>query len=183
MPFNVQEIRSQLVGDGARPSQFEVRLQNPINASGDIKSSFMIKTAQLPASTMGIIEVPYFGRKVKIAGDRTFAEWTVNVLNDEDFLVRNALEEWSHAINTHETNVRNVGGASQLLYKAQAQVIQYSKTGEAIREYTFHGLFPSEVGAIELDWNTTDTIEEFPVTFQYDWWELSGGTTGNSTPA
>lgn len=182
MAFNVQEIRSQLVGGGARPSLFQVTLQNPVNATGDIKSSFMVQAAQIPASTMGIIEVPYFGRKVKIAGDRTFAEWTVTVINDEDFLIRNALEQWSNAINTHETNIRQLGSASPLLYKAQAQVTQFSKSGTAIREYTFQGMFPSEIGAIELDWNTTDTLETFQVTFQYDWWEVSGGTTGNGTP-
>ena len=110
MAFNVQEIRSQLVGGGARPSLFQVTLQNPVNAEADLKSTFMVQAAQIPASTMGIIEVPYFGRKVKIAGDRTFAEWTVTVINDEDFLIRNALEQWSNAINTHETNVRATGG-------------------------------------------------------------------------
>jgi hypothetical protein len=127
MAFNVQEIRSQLVGGGARPSLFQVTLQNPVNAEADLKSTFMVQAAQIPASTMGIIEVPYFGRKVKIAGDRTFAEWTVTVINDEDFLIRNALEQWSNAINTHETNIRATGGASPLLYKAQAQVVQFGK--------------------------------------------------------
>lgn len=181
MAFNIQEIRSQLVGGGARPSLFQVTLQNPVNAAGDLKSSFMVRAAQLPASTLGFIEVPYFGRKIKVAGDRTFAEWTVTVTNDEDFLIRNALEEWSHNINTHETNVRGTGGAAPTLYKAQAQVIQYSKAGDALREYTFNGLFPIEISAIDLDWNATDAIEEFTVTFQYDWWEVTGGTTGRST--
>jgi hypothetical protein len=181
MAFNVQEIRSQLVLGGARNSLFQVTLQNPVNAAAAIKTPFMIKAAQIPASTLGTIEVPYFGRKVKIAGDRTFAEWTVTVINDEDFLVRNALEQWMHSINTHATNVRQFGSASPLLYKAQAQITQFSKTGVPIREYTFNGLYPSEVSTIEMAWETVDTIEEFTVTFQYDFWEVSGGITGRST--
>lgn len=181
MAFNVQEIRSQLVLGGARNSLFQVTLQNPADAAAAIKAPFMIKAAQLPASTLGTIEVPYFGRKMKIAGDRTFAEWTVTVINDEDFLVRNSLEAWMNSINTHETNLRTFGSASPLLYKANAQITQYSKTGVPIREYTFNGMFPSEVSAIEMAWETVDAIEEFTVTFQYDWWEVSGGITGRST--
>jgi len=181
MAFNVNEIRSQLVLGGARNSLFQVTLQNPVDGAAAIKAPFMIKAAQIPAATLGTIEVPYFGRKIKIAGDRTFAEWTVTVINDEDFLVRNSLEAWMHSINTHETNLRQFGSASPLQYKANAQITQFSKTGVPIREYTFNGMFPTEVSAIEMSWETVDTIEEFTVTFQYDWWEVTGGITGRST--
>ena len=128
-----------------------------------------------------MIEVPYFGRKIKVAGDRTFAEWTVTIINDEDFLIRNAMEQWSNSINSHAGNIREFGSASPLLYKSNAQITQFSKTGVPIREYTFNGMFPTEVSAIEMAWETTDAIEEFTVTFQYDFWEVSGGITGNST--
>ena len=183
MAFNVQEMRSQLVGGGARPSLFEVQLQNPVNIASDLKSRFMIRASQLPPSQLGLYELPYFGRKIKIAGDRVFPEWSVTIVNDEDFLIRNGLEQWMNSINTHEGNIRAFGTAAPTEYKSQAQVIQYSKTGDVLREYTFNGLFPTDIGAIELDWNSTDVIEEFPVVFQYDWWEVSGGSTGNSTAA
>jgi len=181
MAFNIQEIRSQLVLGGARASLFQVQIANPANGAGDIKVPFMVKAAAIPASTLGSIEVPYFGRKIKVAGDRTFAEWTVTIINDEDFLIRNAMEQWSNSINSHAGNIREFGSASPLLYKSNAQITQFSKTGVPIREYTFNGMFPTEVSAIEMAWETTDAIEEFTVTFQYDFWEVSGGVTGNST--
>jgi hypothetical protein len=181
MAFNIQEIRSQLALGGARASLFQVQIANPANGAGDVKVPFMVKAAQIPASTLGMIEVPYFGRKIKIAGDRTFAEWTVTVINDEDFLIRNAMEQWMNSINSHAGNIREFGSASPLLYKSNAQITQFSKTGVPIREYTFNGMFPTEVSAIEMAWETTDAIEEFTVTFQYDFWEVSGGVTGNST--
>lgn len=177
MAFNINDIRSQLTYGGAKASLFQVQITNPVNGAGDLKVPFMVQAAQLPESTLGTIEVPYFGRKVKIAGDRTFAEWTVTIINDEDFAIRNAMEQWMAAINSHQGNIRQ-GGPST--YKSQAQIIQYSKSGEAIREYTFNGLFPTTVAPIAMDWNTTDDIERFDVTFQYDWWEVTGGTTGNA---
>ena len=139
----------------------------------------MCRAAQMPASTLGTIEVPYFGRKVKIAGDRTFAEWTITIMNDEDMIIRNAMEQWSNSINSHLGNLRAFGSASPALYKANASVVHYGKTGLPLRTYTFNGLFPTEVSPIDLDWNTTDTLEEFTVTFQYDYWEVSG-VTGNA---
>ena len=132
MALNINEIKSQLALGGARPALFQVVFNNPVNASGDVKVPFMVKAAQMPASTLGTIEVPYFGRKIKIAGDRTFAN-----------------------------------------------VTQFSKTGVPIREYAFNGIFPTEVSTIDLDWNSTDAIEEFTITFQYDHWEVSG-LTGNA---
>lgn len=179
MAFNVNEIRSQLTLGGARNTLFQVTLQNPGNGVADIKLPFMVKAAQIPSSDLGIIEVPYFGRKIRLAGDRTFGDWTVTVINDEDFLIRNAMEEWSNRINTLRGNLRTFGAASPLLYKANAQVVQYSKTGVPIRTYTFNGIFPSSISTIDLSWDATDQIEEFTVTFQYDYWEVSGAT-GNA---
>ena len=129
MAFNVNEIRSQLTLGGARNSLFQVTIQNPANGVADIKVPFLVKAAQIPASTLGTIEVPYFGRKIRLAGDRTFADWTVTVINDEDFLIRNAMEQWSNQIQSLQGNLRTFGGASPSLYKAQAQVTQFSKTG------------------------------------------------------
>ena len=88
MAFNINELRSQLVFGGAKNSLFQVQISNPVTSIGDLKVPFMVKASALPASTLGMIEVPYFGRKVKIAGDRTFEDWNVTVINDEDFLIR-----------------------------------------------------------------------------------------------
>ena len=143
----------------------------------------MVQASQIPESTLGTIEVPYFGRKIKLAGDRTFAQWTVTVINDEDFLIRNAMEAWSAAINSHQGNLRGFPNASPLNYKSQAQVVQYSKTGEILRTYQFNGIYPQSVASIPVDWNTTDDIERFDVTFDFDWWEVVGGTTGDGGTA
>lgn len=180
MAFSVNEIRSQLTLGGARNTLFQVQIQNPANSVADIKLPFMVRAAQIPSSDLGVIEVPYFGRKIKLAGDRTFGDWTVTVINDEDFLIRNAMEQWSNQINSLRGNLRTFAAASPSLYKANAQVTQYSKTGVPIRVYTFNGIFPQAIAPIDLDWNATDSIEEFTVTFQYDWWEVSGGVTGNA---
>lgn len=181
MAFNINDIKSQLTFGGAKSSLFQVQITNPVNGLGDIKTPFMVQAAALPESTLGIIEVPYFGRKVKLAGDRTFAEWTVTIINDEDFVIRNAMEEWMANINAHQGNTRQFNSASPSEYKSQAQIIQYSKSGEPIREYTFNGLFPTSVAAITMDWNSTDDIERFDVTFQYDYWDVTGGNTGNAS--
>jgi len=180
MGFSINEIKSQLVYGGARPTLFKVRIYNPANSVADIKSQFMIQTSQIPSSSLGQIEVSYFGRKIKLAGDRTYDTWSVTVMNDEDFLVRNAMEAWSNAINGSQTNLRGFGGSEPSLYKSQAQVIQYSKTGEVLREYQFNGLFPLEISPIDLDWGATDDIERFTVTFAYDNWQVVGGNTGNA---
>jgi hypothetical protein len=180
MAFNINDIRSQLTLGGARAALFQVTITNPANSIADIKTPFMVRASQIPASTLGVIEIPYFGRKIRLAGDRTFGEWSVVVMNDEDFLVRNAMEEWSNQINTLQGNLRGFGAASPLLYKSTATVTQFSKTGIPIRTYTFNGIFPVEVSAIEMDWNATDAIEEFQVVFGYDWWEVTGGITGNA---
>lgn len=180
MAFNINDIRSQLAFGGARASLFQVQITNPFNGAGDLKTPFMVQAAQIPESTLGTIDVPYFGRKIKIAGDRTFAEWTVTVMNDEDFLIRNAMEEWMANINSHVGNLRQAATSSPGEYKSQAQITQFSKTGNPLREYTFTGLFPTSVAPITMDWNTTDEIETFDITFQYDWWQISNSATGDA---
>ncbi len=180
MAFNINDMKAHLKLGGARPSLFQVQITNPVNALGDIQTPFMCKAATIPASTLGTIEVPYFGRKIKLAGDRTFEEWTTTLINDEDFLVRNSIEEWSNAINNHESNLRDFGSASPLQYKSEAEVTQFSKTGTILRVYKFEGIWPSVVSTIDLAWETVDTIEEFTVSWQYDTWSVSGGITGDA---
>ena len=180
MAFNVNEFAGALKAGGARPSLFQVQITNPINGVADAQVPFLCKAAQIPESTVSAIDVPYFGRNIKLAGTRTFAEWSPTIINDEDFAIRNAMEQWSNAINSFQGNVNNAGGTAPSLYKANAQVTQFSKTGEILRIYNFVGIFPTSVAAIDLGWENGDAIEEFAVTFAYDYWEVSGGTTGNA---
>lgn len=182
MAFSINEIRSQLTYGGARPNLFQVAITNPINPTADLKVPFLCKAASLPETNIGLIEVPYFGRKIKIAGDRTFAEWTTTIINDEDFIIRNALEEWVNTIQSPESNLRELATASPLLYKSQATVTQFGKTGEVLRVYQFNGIYPQTVAAIDLSWETTDAIEEFTCTWQYDSFEVIAGTTGIPGP-
>ena len=91
-----------------------------------------------------------------------------------------SLEQWSNQINSLQGNLRTFGGAAPSFYKANATVTQFSKTGVPIRTYKFNGIFPQTISTIDVDWNATDSIEEFTVTFQYDYWEVSGGITGNA---
>lgn len=172
MAFNVFEFRSQMQGDGARPNLFDVQLTfptaiNPGNANR--KLTFMCKTASLPGSTIGHVPVFYFGRETKLAGNRTFPEWTLSILNDEDFSVRNAFEKWMNGINRHVSNVRDLWAGNSLGYSTQAFVKQYSKTGDVLKQYTFEGIFPVDVSQIDLDWGANDTIEEYSVTLAYQY--------------
>ena len=183
MAFNILDIKASLQYGGARPTLFKVNIFNPLVPAADLTVPFMVRATQIPASDLGTIQIPYFGRKIKVAGDRTFAPWTVTVMNDEDFLIRNAMEQWSHAINTHISN-RNIvdGGVARSggpeNYKSDATIVQYSKTGQIVRSYQFIGLYPETISTIDLDWNATDQIEEFQVTFQYDSFVVTGGDTG-----
>lgn len=162
MAFSISEFTGALAGDGARPNLFDVTIP-----MFDQKLTFTCKAAQLPGSTIGVIEVPYFGRQVKFAGNRTFPEWTITVINDEDFVVRGQLESWMASINSHEANLAENLWQS---YTFDADVNQYGKDGSLIKTYTFKNMFPSDISAIDLDWGTNDTIEEFQVTFAYQYW-------------
>jgi len=174
MPFNISTFKSNgLIYDGARPSLFNVTLSVPqgigIDNTSVNKFRFVCRTAELPASSLASFDVPYFGRKIKVAGDRTFADWQVTIMNDEDFSVRALFEAWSNAMNRMVANVRDPSLTSEQ-YKADLEVVQYGKTGPAIRSYNIIGAFPTEIGAISLDWDSTNSVETFPVTFSYDYW-------------
>ena len=188
MAFNVNTFRSELTQGGARPALFEVRLSPPVGGLGGpgndliTKSPFMVRTAQLPSQTLGQVVVPYFGRQIKMAGNRVFEDWTVTVINDEDFKIRNALEVWQESINSHVGNLREFATSNPNLYKAQATVTQYAKTGESIREYKFEGVYPTNIAAIDLSWDA-DAVEEFAVTWSYDYWTVSGATASGNVPS
>lgn len=170
MAFDIGSFRAQLQQDGARPNLFQVNLQFPTWVSlGGVagpKAQFMVKAAQLPGSTVGIAPLFYFGREVKLAGNRTYQDWTIQVINDEDFAIRNALEQWFNGINDPAGNIRNPnalvldGG-----YGVDAVVSQYGKAGDVIKTYNFIGIWPMDISPIDLDWGNNDSIEEYTVTW------------------
>jgi hypothetical protein len=136
----------------------------------------MAKSAQLPGSTIGTVPLYYFGRELKFAGNRTFTDWTLQIINDEDFTIRRAIESWMNGINSHGGNVRAAGAKSPAGYTVDAQVTQYGKTGDQLKNYNFVGLYPLDLAPIDLDWGSNDTIEEYAVTFAYQWWETDTTT-------
>ena len=170
MPFDINRFKGAFGLEGARPTLFEATIFGLPFANRDF--TFHCKAAQLPGKTLGMIEVPYFGRKIKVHGDLTFAEWTVTVLNEENFDVRNAFEKWMSTINEHNANVKTDEGYKTPL----ASVTQFGKDGLPVKEYTFQGMWCSDIAAIDVDWGSNDTIEEFTATLQYDWWESVGTT-------
>jgi hypothetical protein len=180
MAFNVAEFRANMIGDGARPNLFQVTMVFPTiansGAAAGQKVTFMAKAAQLPGSTVGTVPVYYFGRELKFAGNRTFADWTLTIINDEDFTIRNSLESWLNAINSHAGNLRNTAATSSAGYTVDALVTQYGKSGEELKTYKFVGMFPVDVAPIDLDWGSNDSIEEFTATFAYQWWEAETTT-------
>jgi hypothetical protein len=177
---NLSNFKNAFAGGGARPNLFEVELYFPEGVSGNnvsSKSRFLVKGAQLPASVIAPIEVPYRGRKLKVAGDRTFEPWSITVINDVNMEIRNALEEWMNLINRHASNTSS-GRVGPLNYYKDLAVKHLSRDGSSeapTKVYTFVGAFPTNISNIELNYETNDQIEEFTVEFQYQYW------TSNST--
>jgi len=182
MAFNIDQFRSQMIGDGARPNLFEVTLRLPDFVSPNFSNqiTFMAKATSMPASLVGTARVSYFGRDVKFPGDRTFPDWNIQIINDETFGVRDAFENWVYKINNTTTMKRDAPIFADSGYAVDAFVTQYGKTGDVLKKYSFIGLFPNQVDPINLSWDARDQIEEFGVTFSYQYWI---DTTYQSTPA
>ena len=184
MAFNVNDFKSGLRFGGARNSLFEVTIETPASVPSVPNAPVLVRAAQIPEATINTITQSYFGRQIKYAGNRTFADWTVTVLNDEDFQIRNSLETWSNQINLHEGNTRLPGMVSTegaTSYKQVATVKQFGKEGQLLRTYEFIGIYPTSVAPIDLSWDQ-DAIEEFQVSFAYDYWKVAqgGGETTNT---
>jgi len=198
MTFNIETFKQQgLPFGGQRPSLFAILFAAPggvaeVNQSAVNELSYQAKGTQIPASTMGVVEAGYFGRKIKLAGDRSFSDWTVNVYSDEDLASRSFFEAWSNGINEMEANVREsaaVGsggdGASttapgQTGYKVDLTVYQYGQDGTVLRAYTLVGAWPRDVGAVQMDWDNQNQIITFGVTFAYDYWIPVEGAEQNA---
>jgi hypothetical protein len=169
--LGVDDFKSKLVGGGARNNLFKVEMGFPAGIAGAAESEvggFLIKAAQLPASNINPIMVPFRGRQLQIAGDRVFEPWTVQVINDTNFLLRDAFERWMNYINAHSANTGEVTPSN---YFADASVYQLDKDGNEIKGYTFRGLWPTNVSAIEVSYDAENTIEEFSVELQVQYWE------------
>lgn len=169
MVLGVDDFKAKLKGGGARPNLFKVTLNFPAFAQGDVElASFMCKGAQLPASIIEPIAVPFRGRRLQISGDRTFEPWTITIINDTDFSVRNALERWMNGINGNKSNT---GLPNPADYQSDLFVDQLDRDESVLKRYNFRGCFPSNISAIDLNYETTGTIEEFTCEFQLQYWE------------
>ena len=186
----ISDFKGALIGGGARPNLFEVELTTLPAGIGWNSSdfSYMCKAANLPASNIANIDIPFRGRIFKVAGDRTIDPWTVTIINDENFNLRNAFEEWTDLIAKLENNM---GATDPEAYMVNAKVYQLgrgstpnakSNSGSAnsvLKEYEFYNIWPSTVAAIDLSYDSTDTIEEFTVDFQVQSYRFNGAGGSN----
>ena len=196
---SISEFRSQLDGGGLRPNLYEVRLDFPagVAAAGtDLTTDgiFLCK-AVLIAANVGLIEVPFRGRQLKVAGDRTFDTWTVTILNDTDMGLRGAFERWINVLGTADSGQ---GRTNPATYQKELYVYQLGRAlpgdsaggskfkdtkMKSLRGYKFWGCFPTSVSQIDLAFDNNDTISEFTVEFQVQWWEADGvGGKSNAVP-
>ena len=193
---SIVDFRSRMKGGGARSNLFEVQMTFPNFAEANTETlndiPFLVKAAEIPASNIGNIPVPFRGRILPIAGDRTFDPWTVTIINDTNFRLRDVMERWSDGINDIQTAQ---GATNPEDYQTTATVLQLSRgpvkgldrkvnSGEEIpvlRMYDFIGIYPNDISAIPLDHGATDTIEEFQVTFNYLYYEVRGKEDGSKT--
>ena len=176
----ITDFKSKLTGGGARANLFEVVLNFPDAAQPDSntleKTRFLVKGANMPASNIQQIEVPFRGRVLKIAGDRTFDSWTVTVINDTDFAIRSAMERWMNTINRVSDNT---GLTDPATYQADAYVMQLDRDGSVLRTYRFYDVFPTQVSPIDLGYDAQG-IQEFTVELQVQWWQATKGSGTNA---
>ncbi len=175
MAHTLSDFKGALLGGGARPNLFRVEIPN-IGLTDT--EHLLIKGAQLPESTVGLVEVPFRGRTFKVAGDRTFAPWSVTVINDENMNIRRAIEGWMQEIAQYEDGS---GATLPGDYMKEATVVQLlrnssdtaAKNGNGLNDgksYTFHDIFPTSLSAIDLSYDSSDVLEEFTVEFQVNYW-------------
>jgi hypothetical protein len=180
MAFNLQEFKSRgLQHHGARPTLFKIEINNPPAGVGSSeKLSLLCRATQIPAPIVEAIPVGYMGREIKVSGDRTVPDWNINVINDEDFGLRDMFEQWNMIQNSMVGNLRRDRN-----YKADGVITQYGKEGNVLKRYQMVGAFPTVVGNIELGWDMKNQIETFDVTLSIDWWQpikAGGNADGGS---
>jgi hypothetical protein len=168
--LGIDDFKSKLAGGGARPSLFKATVNFPrfVEAADVELTSFLVKQATVPESVIGITEVSFRGRKLKLAGDRTFSSLSLTVINDAEFDVRKSFEQWMNGINQHQ---ENTGLVDMNDYTADIVVEQLRKDGTTSKRYDFRGCWPSSLAAIDLNYETNDSIEDFTVELQVQYWE------------
>ena len=159
----IDEFKSQLIAGGVRSNRFKVYIPR----MGE-NIEFMCKTAAIPGSTLPVVEVPFRGHRLKIAGDRTFEDWTVTIINDIEFTARTAVENWMSSIQQLDSGV----GATSLDYLvSRATISQLNRDDSVIATYELFNMYPQTLNNIELSYDTSDEIQTFDVTFSYSHWE------------
>ena len=186
--LSLSGFTSALHGGGARANQFQVTLSGVGASNIPSNFHFLCRSAQIPALTIGEVAVPYRGRTIYLAGDRTYDAWTVTIYNDRGYSVRSVLENWMD-------DMSDIGGTSKsntlssAAYYGSAQVMQMDRSNNPIRVYILHGLWPTTLDAIDLSYDANDAVEEFGATFRFNWLSIggfgnageSGGRTNSST--
>ena len=173
---NINDFKAKLAGGGARANQFKVTMPFPgyAQVGGEIEElAFLCRATALPGMTVPAVNVPFRGRAVKIAGDRTIEDWNVTVYNDTNFKLRNAFERWMNGINNMTDNEGLTNPAD---YQVDAFVDQLDRNGATIKSYTLRGAFPNTIAPIELTYDEQQAIEEFAVTFSYQYFESNTTT-------
>jgi len=173
---NINDFKAKLAGGGARANQFKVTMPFPgyAQVGGEIEDlAFLCTATSIPAMDIGNINVPFRGRQIKIAGDRTFASWSITVLNDTNFKLRNAFERWQNGINNMTDNE---GLSNPVDYQVDVFVDQLDRNGNTLKSYTLRGAYPIGIAAIPLNYETNNAIEDFDVTFEYQYFETNTTT-------
>ena len=173
---NINDFKSRLRGGGARANQFKVTLPFPGYAAVGGETSdmaFLCTATNTPASTVAEVAVPFRGRSLYVAGDRTFETWTTTILNDTDFKIYRAVERWLNGINNMSDNE---GIANPADYQVDAFVDHLDRNGTTLKSWTFRGLFPTALPGIALNYGTNDAVETFDVTWRYQYFETDTTT-------
>ena len=173
---NITDFKAKLAGGGVRSNQFKVTMPFPgyAQVGGEIEDlAFLCRATVIPAMTVGNINVPFRGRQIKIAGDRTFEDWSVTVINDTDFKLRNAFERWQNGINNMTDNE---GLTNPVDYQVDIFVDQLDRNGATLKSYTLRGAFPTSLADIDLSYTDNNSIETFTTTFTYQYFETDTTT-------
>ncbi|NDB82402.1 MAG: hypothetical protein EB127_06625 [Alphaproteobacteria bacterium] len=172
--FNVDRFKAALTNGGARPNQFAVQLSFPTYVTGQAlavaRAPFLVTVAELPGQTVGLTTTFYRGREVKLAGDRVFAPFSINVINDSDFSIRSAIEQW---MNGMDDRISKVGRLVPSEYQRDMLVYQLDRNGKVLKEYKLLSAFPTALGAVPLNFGANDQISDFTVTFEYQTFTVS----------
>ena len=173
---NINDFKAKLAGGGARANQFKVTMPFPgyAQVGGEIEDlAFLCRSTSLPGMTVPSFNVPFRGRAIKIAGDRTIEDWSVTCYNDTDFKLRNAFERWQNGINNMSDNE---GLTNPVDYQVDAFLDHLDRNGNTIKSYTLRGVYPTAIAGIGLDYDEQNNIEQFEVTLEYQFFDTNTTT-------